>query len=167
VPLRHSFVFDVSVLFAGLELKLLVRLLIVFLQVLEESQCARYIPYLVNLNILKELNQDEWPTGSFQNFPAKLGTVDHQYPPQHEKQTASFLSHCTGYWCILSRVVVTIDGYWFDKCVYWITVYTLQFTTVHTLYNSQQLSPFSSSEDSGSNSATTAATHSYWIPCHH
>jgi hypothetical protein len=32
------------------------------------------------------------------------------------------------------------DGYWIDNCVYWITVYTLQFTTVHTLYNSQ-LSP--------------------------
>jgi hypothetical protein len=30
---------------------------------------------------------------------------------------------------------VTIDGYWIDNCVYWITVYTLQFTTVHTLYN--------------------------------
>jgi hypothetical protein len=38
---------------------------------------------------------------------------------------------------------------------------------VHTLYNSQQLSLFSSSEDFGSNSATTATTNSYGIPCHH
>jgi hypothetical protein len=62
---------------------------------------------------------------------------------------------------------VTIDGYWIDSCVYWITVYTLQFTTEHTLYNSQQLSLFSSSEDFGSSSATTAATNSHGIPCHH
>jgi hypothetical protein len=68
---------------------------------------------------------------------------------------------------ILSRVIVTIDGYLIDSCVYWITVYTLQFATVHTLYNSQQLSPFSSSEDCGSSSATTAATNSYGVPCHH
>jgi hypothetical protein len=62
---------------------------------------------------------------------------------------------------------VTIDVYWIDNCVYWITVYTLQFTTVHTLYNSQLLSLFSSSEDFESSSATTAATNSYGIPCHH
>jgi hypothetical protein len=62
---------------------------------------------------------------------------------------------------------VTIDGYWIDNCIYGITVYTLQFTTVHTLYNSQQLSLFSSSEDFGSSSATTAATNSFGIPCHH
>jgi hypothetical protein len=43
----------------------------------------------------------------------------------------------------------------------------LHTITVYTLYNSQQLSPFSSSGDSGSNSATTAATNSYGIPCHH
>jgi hypothetical protein len=35
--------------------------------------------------------------------------------------------------------------------------------TVYTLYNSQQLSLFSSSEDFGSNSTTN----SYGIPCHH
>jgi hypothetical protein len=34
---------------------------------------------------------------------------------------------------------------------------------VYTLYNEQQLSLFSSSEDPGSNSATN----SYGIPCHH
>jgi hypothetical protein len=39
--------------------------------------------------------------------------------------------------------------------------------TVYTLYNSQQLTLFSSSEDFGSNSATTAATSSYGVPCHH
>jgi hypothetical protein len=39
--------------------------------------------------------------------------------------------------------------------------------TVYTLYNSQQLSFFSSSEDYGSNSATTAATNSYGVPCHY
>jgi hypothetical protein len=39
--------------------------------------------------------------------------------------------------------------------------------TVYTLYNSQELSLFSSSEDPGSNSATTAATNSYGVPCHH
>jgi hypothetical protein len=39
--------------------------------------------------------------------------------------------------------------------------------TVYTLYNSQQLTLFSSSEDLGSNSATTAATNSYGVPCHH
>jgi hypothetical protein len=39
--------------------------------------------------------------------------------------------------------------------------------TVYTLYNSQQLSLFSSSEHPGSNSATTAATNSYGVPCHH
>jgi hypothetical protein len=39
--------------------------------------------------------------------------------------------------------------------------------TVYTLYDSQQLSLFSSSEDYGSNSATTAATNSYGIPCHY
>jgi hypothetical protein len=39
--------------------------------------------------------------------------------------------------------------------------------TVYTLYNSQQLSLFSSSEVFGSNSATTAATNSYGVPCHH
>jgi hypothetical protein len=39
--------------------------------------------------------------------------------------------------------------------------------TVYTLYNSQQLSLFSCYEDPGSSSATTAATNSYGIPCHH
>jgi hypothetical protein len=39
--------------------------------------------------------------------------------------------------------------------------------TVYTLYNSQQPSLFSSTEDLGSNSATTAATNSYGVPCHH
>jgi hypothetical protein len=39
--------------------------------------------------------------------------------------------------------------------------------TVYTIYNSQQLSLFSSSEDPGSNSATTAATNSYGVPCHY
>jgi hypothetical protein len=39
--------------------------------------------------------------------------------------------------------------------------------TVYTLYDSQQLSFFSSSEDYGSNSATTAATSSYGVPCHY
>jgi hypothetical protein len=39
--------------------------------------------------------------------------------------------------------------------------------TVYTLYNSQQLSFFSCSEDPGSNSATTAAANSYGVPCHH
>jgi hypothetical protein len=32
---------------------------------------------------------------------------------------------------IMSRVIVTIGGYWIDNWVYWITVYTLQFNTVH------------------------------------
>jgi hypothetical protein len=39
--------------------------------------------------------------------------------------------------------------------------------TVYTIYNLQQLSLFSSSEDCCSNSATTAATNSYGIPCHY
>jgi hypothetical protein len=39
--------------------------------------------------------------------------------------------------------------------------------TVYTLYNSQQLSLFSSTEDFGSSSATTAATNSYGVPCHY
>jgi hypothetical protein len=43
----------------------------------------------------------------------------------------------------------------------------LHTVTVYTLYNSQQLSLFSSSEDFGSNSATTAATNSYGVPCHY
>jgi hypothetical protein len=43
----------------------------------------------------------------------------------------------------------------------------LHAITVYTLYNSQQLSLFSSSDDFGSNSATTAATSSHGVPCHH
>jgi hypothetical protein len=43
----------------------------------------------------------------------------------------------------------------------------LHTITMYTLHNSQQLSLFSSSEDYGSNSATTAATNSYGIPCHY
>jgi hypothetical protein len=43
----------------------------------------------------------------------------------------------------------------------------LHTIAVYTLYNSQQLSLFSSSEDFGSNSATTAATNSYGVSCHH
>jgi hypothetical protein len=43
----------------------------------------------------------------------------------------------------------------------------LHTITMYTLYNSQQLSLFSSSEDFGSTSATTAATSSYGIPCHY
>jgi hypothetical protein len=43
----------------------------------------------------------------------------------------------------------------------------LHTITVYTLYNSQQLSLFSSSEDFECNSATTAATNSYGVPCHH
>jgi hypothetical protein len=43
----------------------------------------------------------------------------------------------------------------------------LHTITVYTLYNSQQLTLFSSSEDLGSNSATTAATKSYGVPCHY
>jgi hypothetical protein len=39
--------------------------------------------------------------------------------------------------------------------------------TVYTLYNSQQLSLFSSSENWCSNSATTAATNSDGVPCHY
>jgi hypothetical protein len=39
--------------------------------------------------------------------------------------------------------------------------------TVYTLYNSQQLSFFSCSEDYGWNSASTAATNSYGVPCHY
>jgi hypothetical protein len=67
---------------------------------------------------------------------------------------------------ILSRVCGDyIDGYWIDKWIYWTTQLHNSFT-VHTLHNSQ-LSLFSSSEDSGSNSATTAATYSCGIPCHH
>jgi hypothetical protein len=27
--------------------------------------------------------------------------------------------------------LVTLDGYWIDNCIYWITVYTLQYNTVH------------------------------------
>jgi hypothetical protein len=26
---------------------------------------------------------------------------------------------------------VTVDGYWIDNWIYWITAYTLQLTTVH------------------------------------
>jgi hypothetical protein len=48
---------------------------------------------------------------------------------------------------------VTLDGYWFDNWIYWVT--QLLIITVYTLYNSQQLSLFSSSEDFGSKSATT------------
>jgi hypothetical protein len=39
--------------------------------------------------------------------------------------------------------------------------------TVYTFYGSQQLSLFSCSEVFGSNSATTAATNSYGVPCHY
>jgi hypothetical protein len=39
--------------------------------------------------------------------------------------------------------------------------------TVPALYNSQQLSLFTSSEHFGSDSETTAATTSYGISCHH
>jgi hypothetical protein len=61
---------------------------------------------------------------------------------------------------------VTIDGYWIDNWIYWITIsYTTRLQCI-TLYNSQ-LSLFSSSEHFGSSSATTAATNSYGIPCHH
>jgi hypothetical protein len=38
---------------------------------------------------------------------------------------------------------------------------------VYTLHNSQQLSLFSSTEGCCSNSATTAATNSYGVPCHY
>jgi hypothetical protein len=31
----------------------------------------------------------------------------------------------------MSHVIVTLDGYWIDNWIYWITVYTLQFNTVH------------------------------------
>jgi hypothetical protein len=43
----------------------------------------------------------------------------------------------------------------------------LHTITVYTLYDSQQLSLFSSFEDFGSNSATTAATNSCGVPCHY
>jgi hypothetical protein len=43
----------------------------------------------------------------------------------------------------------------------------LHTITVYTLYDSQQLSLFSCSEDCCSNSATTAATNSYGVPCHY
>jgi hypothetical protein len=43
----------------------------------------------------------------------------------------------------------------------------LHTITVYTLYDSQQLSFFSSSEDYGSSSATTAATNTYGVPCHY
>jgi hypothetical protein len=47
--------------------------------------------------------------------------------------------------------VATIDGYWIDNCIYWITIsYTTRLKCI-TLYNSQQLSLFCSSEDPGSN----------------
>jgi hypothetical protein len=39
--------------------------------------------------------------------------------------------------------------------------------SVYTLTASQQLTLFSSSDDFGSNSATTAATSSHGVPCHH
>jgi hypothetical protein len=55
---------------------------------------------------------------------------------------------------------------WIDNWIYWITHSYTQLQCIHC-YSSQQLSLFSSSEDFGSNSATTAATNSYGIPCHH
>jgi hypothetical protein len=46
---------------------------------------------------------------------------------------------------------VTINGYWFDNWIYWITIsYTTRVQCI-TLYNSQQPSLFSCSEDPGSN----------------
>jgi hypothetical protein len=58
---------------------------------------------------------------------------------------------------------VNIDGYWIDNWIYWITIsYTTRLQRI-TLYNSQQLSLFSCSEDP----APTAATNSYGIPCHY
>jgi hypothetical protein len=64
--------------------------------------------------------------------------------------------------CILSRVIVTIDGYWIVNWIYWVSI-QLQCITLHN----SQLSLFSSSEDPGSNHATTAATNSYGVPRHH
>jgi hypothetical protein len=43
----------------------------------------------------------------------------------------------------------------------------LHTITVYALYDSQQLSLFSCSENFGSNSVTTAATNSYGVPCHY
>jgi hypothetical protein len=64
------------------------------------------------------------------------------------------------YYC--RAYVATIYGYWIDNWIYWIRIgYTTRLQCI-TLYNSQ-LSLFSSSEDPGSNSATS----SYGIPCHH
>jgi hypothetical protein len=46
---------------------------------------------------------------------------------------------------------VTIDGYWIDNWIYWITIsYTTRLQCI-TLYNLKQLSLFSCSEDPGSN----------------
>jgi hypothetical protein len=70
--------------------------------------------------------------------------------------------------CILSRVcVATIIRRVLDWQLDLLDHTQLHTITVYTLHNSQELSLLSSTEDLGSNTATTAATNSYGVPCHY
>jgi hypothetical protein len=69
--------------------------------------------------------------------------------------------------CILSRVCVDYIRRVLDWQLDLLDHKQLHTITVYTLYNSEQLSLLSCSEDFGSSSATTAATSSYGVPCHY
>jgi hypothetical protein len=73
----------------------------------------------------------------------------------------SFLKYCCAY------SVATIIRRVLDWQLDLLDHAQLHTIIVYTLHNSQQLTLFSSSEDFGSNSATTAATNSYGVPCHY
>jgi hypothetical protein len=94
-----------------------------------------------------------------------IGYINMFVPIEYYRQISLWKIESTS--IILSRVCVDYIRRVLDWELDLLDHTQLHTITVYTLYNSQQLSLFSSSEDFGSNSATTAATSSYGIPCHY